>query len=352
MKDLELGGKKIGLGHKPYFIADLAANHDGELGRAKELVWIAKDAGADCAKFQHFLADKIVNDVEFQKIESLQTHQSEWKKSVSEIYDQYHFKREWTEEIYKECLKAEIEFSTSPYDYSAVDEVDRFVNFFKIGSGDISWIDFIKYVSSKNKPILVATGASNLEDVQRAVSAIGKNEMVLMQCNTNYTVESEKHRYVNLLVLNKYKKLFPKIILGLSDHTLGHGSVLGAIPLGARVFEKHFTDDNEREGPDHKFALNPIKWKEMVDLSNEVFETLGDGEKRIEDNEENAFVVQRRSIVADKNLNEGHQLEESDLNYLRPCPPNSFHPYEKEFLIGKILKKAKLKNESFLKDDI
>ena len=101
MKDLELGGKKIGLGHKPYFIADLAANHDGELSRAKELVWIAKDAGADCAKFQHFLADKIVNDVEFQKIESLQTHQSEWKKSVSEIYDQYHFKREWTEEIYK-----------------------------------------------------------------------------------------------------------------------------------------------------------------------------------------------------------------------------------------------------------
>ena len=214
MKDLELGGKKIGLGHKPYFIADLAANHDGELSRAKELVWIAKDAGADCAKFQHFLADKIVNDVEFQKIESLQTHQSEWKKSVSEIYDQYHFKREWTEEIYKECLKAEIEFSTSPYDYSAVDEVDQFVNFFKIGSGDISWIDFIKYVSSKNKPILIATGASNLEDVQRAVSAIGKNEMVLMQCNTNYTVEQEKHRYVNLLVLNKYKKLFPKIILG------------------------------------------------------------------------------------------------------------------------------------------
>ena len=93
------------------------------------------------------------------------------------------------------------------------------------------------------------------------------------------------------------KKLFPKAILGLSDHTFGHSTVLGAIALGARVFEKHFTDDNSREGPDHKFALNPVAWREMVDISNEVFETLGDGLKKVEENEHNAFIVQRRSIV-------------------------------------------------------
>ena len=98
----------------------------------KELVWIAKEAGADCAKFQHFLADKIVNDVEFSKLDSLETHQSTWKKSVSEIYDQYHFKREWTNEIYLECQKADIEFSTSPYDYEAVDEVNNLVNFLRL----------------------------------------------------------------------------------------------------------------------------------------------------------------------------------------------------------------------------
>ena len=120
---LKLGNREISLNKKPYFVADLAANHDGDLSRAKELVWIAKEAGADCAKFQHFLADKIVNDVEFKKIENLQTHQSSWKKSVSEIYDQYHFKREWTKEIAEECVKADIEFSTSPYDYDAVDQI-------------------------------------------------------------------------------------------------------------------------------------------------------------------------------------------------------------------------------------
>jgi len=352
MRELKLGNRTISLNEKPYFVADLAANHDGDLIRAKELVWIAKEAGADCAKFQHFLADKIVNDVEFQKLETLQTHQSDWKKSVSEIYDQYHFKREWTQEIYKECNKAEIEFSTSPYDYDAVDLVDEYLNFYKIGSGDISWIDFIEYVASKNKPILIATGAASMEDVKRAMMSVNHTQVVLMQCNTNYTVEPEKHKYVNLNVLKEYAKLFPDVILGLSDHTLGHGSVLGSIPLGARVFEKHFTDDNAREGPDHKFALNPLKWREMVERSYEVFETLGDGEKKVEENEENAFIVQRRSIVCRTDLKEGHILDKDDIDFLRPCPQNSFHPFEKDLVIGKKLKKDKVANESILKDDV
>ncbi len=352
MTNLKLGSRNISLNDKPYFVADLAANHDGDLVRAKELVWIAKEAGADCAKFQHFLASKIVNDIEFQKLNNLETHQSDWKKSVSEIYDQYHFKREWTEEIAKECSKADIEFSTSPYDYDAVELVDEYLSFYKIGSGDISWTEFIKFVAGKGKPVLIASGASSLEDVKRAMNCIEHDKVVLMQCNTNYTVEPEKHKYVNLNVLKEYADLFPGVILGLSDHTLGHGSVLGSIPLGARVFEKHFTDDNDREGPDHKFALNPIKWREMVDLSFEVFETLGDGKKKVEENEENAFIVQRRSIVCKKSLKKGHVIQESDIDFLRPCPVNSFHPYEQNLVIGKSLMNNKKANESILKEDI
>ena len=352
MNSLKLGNRTISIADKPYFVADLAANHDGDLIRAKELIWIVKEAGADCAKFQHFLADKIVNDVEFQKLEDLKTHQSGWKKSVSAIYDQYHFRREWTEEIAKECIKADIEFSTSPYDYEAVELVDEYLSFYKIGSGDISWIEFVKFVAKKNKPVLIATGASTLEDVKRVMDCIDHKQVVLMQCNTNYTVEPGKHHYVNLNALKEYSNLFPDVILGLSDHTLGHGSVLGSISLGARVFEKHFTDDNNREGPDHKFALNPIKWREMVELSYEVFETLGDGEKKVEDNEKNAFIVQRRSIVCKTPLEKGHVLNENDLDFLRPCPPNSFHPYEKKLIIGKKLTKDKKINESILKIDI
>jgi sialic acid synthase SpsE len=350
--EIKLGNKLVGENHPPYYIADIAANHDGDISRAKDLVWIAKEAGADCAKFQHFLADKIVNDVEFAKIESLQTHQSTWKKSVAKIYDDYHFRREWTEIIYNECLKAEIEFSTSPYDYEAVKQVNEYVNYYKIGSGDISWCDFVEFVASKGKPIIVATGASDLDDVDRIVNRLQGNDLVLMQCNTNYTLEEDKHFYTNIKVLEEYSLRYKNIVLGLSDHTLTHGSTLGAIALGARVIEKHFTDDNNREGPDHKFALNPKSWKEMVEMGNEVFECLGDGRKKVEENEKNAYVVQRRSIVCVNNLEKGHTLTEEDLDFLRPCPKGSFHPYQWKELIGKTLNKAKLSKESILKDDL
>ena len=350
--EIKLGNKLVGENQPPYFIADIAANHDGDLSRAKDLVWIAKEAGADCAKFQHFLADKIVNDVEFAKIESLKTHQSTWKKSVAKIYDDYHFRREWTEIIYNECLKAKIEFSTSPYDYEAVNQVKDYVNFYKIGSGDISWCDFVEFVAEQNKPIIVATGASHIDDVDRIVKLLHGKDLVLMQCNTNYTLEQDKHFFTNIKVLEKYAARYENLVLGLSDHTLTHGSTLGAIALGARVIEKHFTDDNNREGPDHKFALNPKSWREMVEMGNEVFECLGDGKKKVEKNEKNAFVVQRRSIVCNRKLPKGHILSKDDLDFLRPCPEKSFHPYEWKSLIGKKLKNDKDSYESILHDDL
>jgi len=112
----------------------------------------------------------------------------------------------------------------------------------------------------------MATGASKIEDVKRAMTVLQKinNKIVLMQCNTNYTGNRDNFKYINLNVLKTYKQLFPDVVLGLSDHTLGHATVLGAVTLGARIIEKHFTDDNNREGPDHKFAMNPARWKEMV----------------------------------------------------------------------------------------
>ena len=138
-------------------------------------------------------------------------------------------------------------------------------------------------------------------------------DIILMQCNTNYTASRENFKHINLNVLKTYKKLFPTTVLGLSDHTYGNSTVLGAIPLGARVFEKHFTDSNEREGPDHKFAMNPNSWKDMVSSSNEVYEALGDGKKVIEGNEKETAIVQRRGLRFTRNLRSGHIVEKSDL---------------------------------------
>jgi len=337
-----------------YFIADIAANHDGSLSRAKDLIWLAKEAGADCAKFQHFLSDKIVNDKEFKKIEDIKTHQSGWKKSVSEIYDDYHFKREWTNEVKEECDKAEIDFSSSPYDKEAIDLIKDITPFIKIGSGDVSWLGHIENCLKTNLPIVIATGACSLDDVSRAMNLIGSygNQHCIMQCNTNYTVDPDKIKYVNLKVLDLYKDLFPNAILGLSDHTKTFTSVLGAISKGAKIIEKHFTDDNSRIGPDHEFAINPEEWKEMVKISKELTDELGDGIKKVEENEENAYIVQRRSCVASRNLDKDHKIEADDINFLRPCPPGSVQPYDYSKIIGMKLKQGAEKNEAFLWKDL
>ena len=349
----EIGKDIVGRDCPTYFIADIAANHDGDLNRAKELIKLAKEAGANCAKFQHFLPDKIVSDFGFKHLITGQSHQAKWEKSVYDIYDEYHCRREWNAELVETCRSEDIEFMTTPYDYDAVDEVDKYVNAYKIGSGDITWIEFIEYISKINKPIMLATGASSLDDVKRAMDIIIKynSNIVLMQCNTNYTADISNFKSINLNVLNKYSELYEGIVLGLSDHTLGHSTVLGAVTLGARVIEKHFTDDNTRKGPDHKFAMNPTTWKDMVERTRELELALGDGIKRVEDNEKDTVIIQRRSIRlnCDKKVND--IIDFKDLDFLRPAPLNAYVPYEVNLVVGKRLLNDKAKGDCIYKGD-
>lgn len=353
-KEIRIGTKKIGLRYPTYFIADIAANHDGDLNRAKELIYLAKESGADCAKFQHFLAEKIVSDYGYKHLKGIKSHQDNWDKSVAEIYDEYHCKREWNEELIKTCKEVDIEFMTTPYDYEAIEQIDKYVNAYKIGSGDITWTEFLERISKLNKPILLATGASDMNDVIRAMDLISKNnsDVVLMQCNTNYTADLKNMKYVNLRVLNTFKQYFPNVILGLSDHTFGHSAVLGAVTLGARVIEKHFTDDNNRVGPDHKFAMNPNTWKEMVLRTRELENALGDGIKRVEDNEQDTIIIQRRSIRLTKDKKCGEKITLDDIEYLRPAPRNSYFPFEVDSVLNKTLNVDKVKGDCLVHGDI
>ena len=174
------------------------------------------------------------------------------------------------------------------------------------------------------------------------------SEIILMQCNTNYTASLENFKYINLNVLKEYRRKFPDIILGLSDHTPGHSTVLGAVSLGARAIEKHFTDDINREGPDHKFSMNFKTWKEMVDRTRELELSLGSEIKKVEDNEKETVIVQRRSIRAKKNLVIGHVITENDLEFLRPCPLDAIQPYEYKKLIGRKIS-TNIKSGEYLK---
>src|SRR5207302_261852 len=159
-------------------------------------------------------------------------------------------------------------------------------------------------------------------------------QLVLMQCNTNYTVSLENFKHVHLNVLKTFKTLFPDAVLGLSDHTLGHATVLGAVALGARAIEKHLTDDNSREGPDHPFSMTPVMWRDMVDRTRELELALGGTIKRVEVNEEQTVVLQRRCIRAVRPLAAGSILDREMLTVLRPAPLDGIFPYQLESVVG------------------
>jgi sialic acid synthase SpsE len=320
-----------------YFIADIAANFDGDIERAKDLIYLAAEAGADAAKFQNFLAKTIISDHSFKTIGRQLSHQSEWKDSVYDVYDKASLPILWTETLRDTCANAGIDYMTTPYDLSIVPILSEYVSAWKIGSGDITWHEMIRTLSLDDKPLLISTGASNLDEVKLAMDIVLENrkDVVLMQCNTNYTASLENFKYIELNVLKKYRTMYPDIILGLSDHTPGHSTVLGSIALGAKVIEKHFTDDNERDGPDHKFSMNPESWRDMVDRSRELEYALGTGLKKIMDNEKESVIVQRRGLCASRDLKEGYIITNDDLVALRPCMIDGIEPYKANQIIGK-----------------
>lgn len=330
MTTLKLGKKSVGEEHPTYFVADISANHDGDLERAKSLIRLCAEAGADAAKFQNFRAPKIVSERGFESLGIQLSHQAKWKKSVFQVYREASLPWEWTAVLKGECEACGIEYFSAPYDLDAVDMLDPYVNLFKIGSGDITWPEMLHRVASKQKPILLATGASEIAEVQRAVAEILKvnPQLVLMQCNTNYTASLENFRHIHLRVLQTYRTMFPSVVLGLSDHTPKHATVLGAVALGARVIEKHFTDDNRREGPDHPFSMTPCSWREMVDRTRELEYALGSSQKFVAENESDTVVVQRRCLRACQDLKAGTLLKEHMLEALRPAPRDAVMPFD------------------------
>ena len=335
-KPIQIADTWVGGSNPTYFIADISANHDGQLARAKDLIFLAAEAGANAAKFQNFRAPKIVSDVGFRALSGQMSHQAKWRKSVFDVYQGASIPFEWTPELKRACDAAGIHYFSSPYDFEAVDMLDAHVPAHKIGSGEITWPEMLRHVAGKGKPVILATGASTLGDVQRAVETILpiNPQLVLMQCNTNYTASLENFRHIHLNVLRTYAVLYPEVVLGLSDHTPGHATVLGAVTLGARAVEKHFTDDNAREGPDHPFSMTPETWREMVDRTRELEGALGSPEKRVAENEVDTVIVQRRCLRAAREIKAGERVTRAMIDVLRPSPAGSIQPYEVEAAIG------------------
>lgn len=335
--EFEIEDTMIGGDNPVYFIADIAANHDGDLDRAIDLIRLAKEAGADAAKFQNFRAAQIVSDYGFKSLKGQLSHQAEWEKSVFEVYDEVSVSFEWTKTLKDVCDEFDIHYFSSPYDYEAIDHLDEYMPAYKAGSGLMSWPEAIVLMAKKGKPILIATGAASIGEVDRVMEMVKpiNQEIVLFQCNTNYTASPDNYDHLHLNVLKTFKEMYPDVILGLSDHTHSVAPVLGAVALGVRVIERHFTDSNDREGPDHKFAMNPENWAKMVEETRILERSLGNSQKRLAGNEQETYMLQRRCLRAGREIKAGEVFTREMIDVLRPAVAGALMAWDMEDVIGK-----------------
>lgn len=350
MKAVRIGGKGVGIGEPVYIIAEIGSNFDRDIDRAKKLVDLAKECGADAVKFQCFLADKIVSKERFAGFKM--GFQAKWAEPVYEVYRHAELPRDWIHELFEYSKKKGMTFLATPYDKAAVDLLEKMgVSAFKVGSGDITWFEFLEYVAGKQMPILLPTGASTLADVDKAVGTIrsaGNNEIVLLQCVTNYPSGFES---ANIRAMKSMGEVFGTLV-GYSDHTPGDLVPLGAVALGACVIEKHFTDDKTRKGPDHPFAMDGRNFKEMVKNIRIMEKALGSPTKTLYDEERETVMLQRRCLCAAGDIPKGSAIGKDMIDVLRPFVAGALEPEYRSRILGHIAKVAYKKGDPFTWDNL
>lgn len=348
-KIIKIGSNLVGESQPVYFIADIGANFDNNLEKAKKLALAAKEAGADVVKFQSFSASKIVSGPSFAKMKLKGVHGT-WQKPIEQVFKEAEFPRKWHKELFDYCEGIGVAFSSSPYDFEAVDLLDELgVGFFKIGSGEITWPEMLKYIAKKGKPMILSTGDSTLAEIDEAVRIIagtGNNNLILLQCVTNYPSKIES---ANINVLKTYRTAFD-IITGYSDHSSGDIVVLGAVALGAKVLEKHFTLDKKDKGPDHPHSMDPQEFKQMVERVRLLERALGSTRKEVAAEEAETVIVQRRSLHASRDIPAGQIIAEDDIIELRPAV--GIPPKYKEIILGRSAKKNVKAYEAIYWQDI
>ena len=331
-RSIKINGRKVGPHSPSYIIAEIGSNFDGSKNRAKKLIADAAECGADAAKFQAFKAEKIVSQEGFAGMK--EGFQSDWDQPVYEVYKEAELPREWLPEL-KRCAQEEgIDFLCTPYDREAVEQLEEIdVPAYKIGSGDITWVDFLKNIAALEKPVLLSTGASTIEDIDRAVRNImqtGNSRLALMQCVTNYPSDFES---ANIRAMETLQQAF-EVPVGYSDHTPGSVVPLGAISRGGCLIEKHFTDDKTRSGPDHSFAMNLDEFSDMVQSIRRLESALGSRRIHLYDEEKTTVVLQRRCLRATSYIEAGTTLSEKHIEALRPAPTDSIEPWQRSSVLG------------------
>ncbi len=299
-----------------FVIAEAGVNHNGSLELAKKLVDAAKDAGADCVKFQTFISKNIVSKnavkAEYQK------QQTEAEESQHDMLKRLELSFDEFEELNEYCKYKDIEFMSTAFDFDSIDFLKSSgMNIWKIPSGDITNLPYLMKIAKLNKPVILSTGMSTMDEIRDAVNALkdnGAGKLTVLHCTTEYPTPFND---VNLNAMITIKEEFG-VQVGYSDHTKGIEVSIAAVALGATVIEKHFTLDRNMEGPDHKASLEPNELKAMVDSIRHIELALGNGMKQPAESEKKNMTVARKSIIACKDIKAGEIFTEENLTVKRP----------------------------------
>lgn len=320
---------------KVYIIAEMSANHCGDMNLAKQIIKTAKEIGADAIKVQTYTADTITINCQNDEFQ-VKDKDSLWSgENLYSLYQKAYTPWEWQGELKKYADEVGIDFFSTPFDYSAVDFLESInVPRYKIASFEAIDYPLIKYTASKGKPMIISVGISSFEEIQEAINAcrsVGNNDITILKCTSAYPAKLDD---MNLnTIKDMYEKFAPQgVKIGLSDHSMSIIPPIMAVALGARVIEKHFTLDRDLGGADSGFSLNKDEFAEMIRAVRDAQKALGKIDYTI--NEKNRKFA--RSLYAVKDIKQGEQFTHKNIRSIRPS--NGLHPKYYDEILGKMAK--------------
>ncbi len=330
--------------HKVFIIAEAGVNHNGSIDRAKEMIKVAAQAGADAIKFQTFKAKTLVTKNAAKADYQIKT--SEQKETQYEMLKQLELSFKDHELLTETCKQHKIEFLSTPFDFNSIDMLIKLgIDKWKIASGEITNLPFLRKIASLGQEIILSTGMADLDEIQAAIdvfqnSGTPLNKITVLHCNTQYPTPMED---VNLKAMQTIKDAFPGVKIGYSDHTQGIEVAIAAVAMGATIIEKHFTLDKNLPGPDHKASLEPDELIEMVKAVRNIEKALGNGEKKSTNSEKENMLIVRKSIVAAKDIAVGEKFSDKNLTIKRPG--TGISPMNWDKIIGKTAEKSYSEDE-------
>lgn len=332
MEKIDINGRLVGPGELPYIIAEIGANHNGDMKLCKKMINSAKKCGADAVKFQSWSKTSLISRAEYNR----NTCYSDKKKhfgSLEEMVEKYQLTPEQHYEVKKYCEKEGITFLSSGFSEEEIDLLDSLeIPVFKVASMDINHLPLLRFIAQKRKPVILSTGMATLGEIERAVQVLktrGAGPIALLHCISIYP---PAYNTIHLRNMQMLEQAFD-VPVGFSDHTLGTAIPLAAISLGACIIEKHFTLDKNLDGWDHAISADPAELETIVREGKNIFHALGSTTRTVTDAEIEKRKKFRRSVVVTHAMHKGEIITCADLTYKRPG--TGISPDEVKYLIGK-----------------